>query len=174
MGGASDFADIGPSTGTANRRTPLMKSVWNRVLKVDLNQSSFQVETLPDKVYETFLGGAGLAAYYLWRECPAGTTAFSPENRLVLATGPMQGIKQTGASKWSAAAISPSINMNADSAATASFGIEMKHAGWDAIVIHGHAPQPVSLVGHDDRVEFHDASRLWGKNAYATEDRLKD
>ena len=151
-----------------------MKSVWNRVLKVDLSRGFFEAEELPDEVYEKFLGGAGLAAYYLWRECPAGTAPFSPWNRLVLAAGPMQGIKQTGASKWSAAAISPSLHMNADSAATASFGIEMKHAGWDGIVIHGCAPQPVCLVVDNDRVEFRDANPLWGKNAYAAEDRLKE
>lgn len=150
-----------------------MKGVWNRVLKVDLTRGSFQVEALPDEVYEKFLGGAGLVAYYLWRECPAGTTAFGPENRLILAAGPMQGIKQTGASKWSAGAISPSINMNADSAATASFGIELKHAGWDAIVIHGCASKPVSIIVTDDHVEIRDAEHLWGKNAYATEDGLK-
>lgn len=150
-----------------------MKSVWNRVLKINLSRSSFELETLPDEVYEKFLGGAGLVAYYLWRECPAGTTAFDPENRLILAAGPMQGIKQTGASKWAAGAISPSINMNADSAATASFGIELKQAGWDAIVIHGCAPKPVSIVVTDDQVEFRDAGHLWGKNAYATEDGMR-
>lgn len=73
-----------------------MKSVWNRVLKIDLSRGSFQVEKFPDEIYEKFLGGAGLVAYYLWRECPAGTTPFSPENRLILAAGPMQGIMQTG------------------------------------------------------------------------------
>ncbi len=126
-----------------------MKGVWGKVLKVDLSKETCQVETPPEKVYEYFLGGAGLAAYYLWKECPAGTTAFNPANRLTFAGGPMTGLKQTGAAKWSAGAISPSIQMNADSAATASFGIEMKETGFDAIVVHGRAEKPVYLVVED-------------------------
>ena len=71
-----------------------------------------------------------MAAYYMWKECPAGTTAFNPANRITFAGGPMTGLKQTGAAKWTAGAISPSINLNADTAATASWGIEMKETGY--------------------------------------------
>ena len=77
-----------------------MKGVWNKVLKVDLSNRICKEEKVPDKVYEYFLGGAGLCAYYLWKECPAGTTAFNPANRLTFASGPIHGVKQSGAAKW--------------------------------------------------------------------------
>ena len=121
-----------------------MKGVWGKILKVDLTHGTCKAESLPGNVYEYFLGGAGMAAYYMWKECPAGTTAFNPANRLTFAGGPMTGLKQTGAAKWTAGAISPSINMNADSAATASFGIEMKETGFDAIVVYGRSAKPVT------------------------------
>ena len=132
-----------------------MNGVWGKVLKVDLSNGTCKAEVLPERVFEYFLGGAGLAAYYLWKECPAGTTAFNPANRLTFAGGPMTGIKQTGAAKWTAGAISPSFNLNADSAATASFGIEMKRTGFDAIVVHGRAEKPVYLVvdGRESQAE---------------------
>ena len=151
-----------------------MKSVWNKILKVDLTKGTCKTEQLPDDVYEKFLGGAGMNAYILWRECPRGTTTFDPANRLTLAPGPLQGIKQTGAAKWTGGAISPSINMNADSAATASFGIEIKEAGYDAIVVHGRAEKPVYVVVDDDKAEIKDASHLWGKSAYEAEDGIKE
>jgi aldehyde:ferredoxin oxidoreductase len=151
-----------------------VKGVWNRILKVDLTRRTWATEKLPEGIHEQFLGGAGLIAYILWRECPRGTTAFNPANRLILATGPFQGIRQTGAAKWAGGAISPSIGMNADSAATASFGIEVKKAGYDAIVIHGKAQSPVYLVVDDDRVEIKDARPLWGQNAFVAEDRIKE
>ena len=97
-----------------------MKGVWGRILRVDLTNEKCSIEQVPSKVYEDFLGGAGFVAHWLWQECPRGTTAFDPENRMIIAAGPFQGIAQTGASKWTAGAISPSINMNADSAATAA------------------------------------------------------
>ena len=151
-----------------------MKSYWNRIIRVDLSNNTCKPEELSDEVYEKFLGGAGMAAYMLWRESPRGTTAFDPANRLTFAPGPMQGIKQTGASKWTAGAISPSINLNADSAATASFGIEIKEAGYDAILVHGRSEKPVYVVIDDDRCEIKDAGHLWGKDAYEGEDAIRE
>lgn len=151
-----------------------MKSIWNKILKVNLTARTCEMEQMPDEVYQRFLGGAGMNAYILWRECPRGTTAFDPANRLTFAPGPLQGLKQSGAAKWTAGAISPSINMNADSAATASFGIEIKEAGYDAIVVHGRSSRPVYLVVDDDRSEIKDADRLWGRDAYEAEDRMKE
>ncbi|RPJ37586.1 MAG: aldehyde ferredoxin oxidoreductase, partial [Deltaproteobacteria bacterium] len=151
-----------------------MKGVWGKVLKVDLSNGTCSAETLPEKVYEQFLGGAGLAAYYMWKECPAGTTAFNPANRITFAGGPMTGLKQTGAAKWTAGAISPSINMNADTAATASWGIEMKETGYDAIVVYGRSPKPVYIVVDDGKAKIKDAKKGWGKDAYETEDGIKE
>ena len=150
-----------------------MKGVWGKVLKVDLTHRTCKEESVPDKVYEFFLGGAGMAAYYLWKECPAGTTTFNPANRLTFAGGPMTGLKQTGAAKWTAGAISPSINMNADSAATGSFGIEMKETGFDAIVVYGRSPKPVYVMVEDGKARIKDAGKFWGKNAYEAEDGIK-
>jgi aldehyde:ferredoxin oxidoreductase len=151
-----------------------MKSFWNKVLKVDLTNKTCEVQELPDKTYQMFLGGGGLSAYFLWQECPRGTTAFNPSNRLTLAPGIIHGIRQSGAGKWSAGAISPSINMNADSAATASYGIEVKKTGLDGIVIHGRSDKPVYLVVDDDKYTIKDASFIWGKNAYEVEDLIRD
>lgn len=150
-----------------------MKSIWNKILKVDLTARTCKTEKIPDEVYQKFLGGAGMNAYILWHECPRGTTTFDPANRLTFAPGPMQGLKQSGAAKWTAGAISPSINMNADSAATASFGIEIKEAGYDAIVVHGRSDKPVYLVVDDEKTEIKDAADLWGKNAYEAEDGIQ-
>jgi len=151
-----------------------MKSVWNKMLRVDLTRGTCTSEAVPDDVYEKFLGGAGMNAHILWEECPRGTTAFDPANRLTFAPGPMQGIKQSGAAKWTAGAVSPAFHLNADSGATASFGIEVKEAGYDAIVVQGRSERPVYVVVEDDRAEIRPADHLWGKNAYDAEDGIKD
>jgi len=151
-----------------------MKGILNKVLKVDLSSGKCTTEELPDKIYEYFLGGAGLSDYYLWKECPAGTTAFNPANRLTFAAGLINGVAQTGAAKWSAGAISPMINMNANAQATASYGITMKKAGFDAIVVYGRAEKPVYVSVDDGKAEIKDASQLWGKDAYETEDGIKE
>ena len=149
-----------------------MKGVCGQVLKVDLSNGTCTPEQVPDKVYEYFLGGAGLAAYYLWKECPAGTTAFNPANRLTFAAGPLNGVAQSGAAKWSAGAISPAFNLNSDSAATGSFGIVLKQAGYDAIVCYGRSDKPVYLLVDDGVAQLKDASHMWGRNAYEAEDAI--
>ena len=151
-----------------------MKGIWGKILRVNLTDNECFVESLPTEIYENFLGGAGLVAYTLWRECPRGTRPFDPENRMIFAAGPFQGLVQTGASKWTAGAISPSINMNADSAATASFGIEIKKAGIDGIIVQGRASAPSYVVIDDDKVVLKIAPELWGKNSYEAEDYIKE
>ncbi len=151
-----------------------MKGVWGKVLKVDLTNGTVKTEELSENIYQYFLGGAGLAAYYMWKECPAGTTAFNPANRIIFGGGPMTGLKQSGAVKWTAGAISPSINMNADTAASGSWGVELKETGFDAIVVSGRSPKPVYIAVDDGKIKIKDAKKFWGKNAYETEDGIKE
>jgi len=66
----------------------------------------------------------------------------------------------------------PSVYLNAGSAATASFGIEIKAAGYDALVITGRADKPVYLLIDDDKATLKDAGHLWGKDAYEAEDAI--
>ena len=149
-----------------------MKGVWNKVLRVDLSRGTCKAETIPDEIYEYFLGGEGLGAYFMWKESPRGTLPFDPANCLTFGAGALNGIAQSGAGKWATTAISPSVYLNAGSAATASFGIEMKATGYDAIVVTGRAEKPVYLVVDDDRAVLKNASRLWGKDAYEAEDAI--
>ncbi len=151
-----------------------MKGIWNKILRVDLSRGTCESEEVPDKIYEYFLGGEGLGAYFMWRESPVGTLPFDPANCLTFAAGTLNGVKQTGAGKWTTTAITPSVYLNAGSAATASFGLEMKMAGYDAIVVTGRAEKPVYLVVDDEKAILKDASHLWGKDAYEVEDALHD
>ncbi|MGA2465772.1 MAG: aldehyde ferredoxin oxidoreductase family protein [Thermodesulfobacteriota bacterium] len=149
-----------------------MKGIWNKVLRVDLSRGTCKAEKVPDEVYQYFLGGEGLGAYFMWRESPRGTLPFDPANCLTFGAGTLNGIQQSGADKWTTTAIAPSIYMNAGSAATASFGIEIKAAGYDAIVVTGRAEKPVYLVVDNDKAMLKDASHLWGKDAYEAEDAI--
>ena len=40
----------------------------DQILKVDLSNKSYQIESLPDKILRKYLGGMGLGAYYLYRD----------------------------------------------------------------------------------------------------------
>lgn len=150
-----------------------MKGVWNKLLRVDLTNRKASVQELPEKVLENFIGGAGIGAWVLWKEVPAEIKAFDSDNRIIFATGPFQGNRQTGAAKWTIVTKSPAFEANATSCATWKWGIELKKAGYDALVVYGKADAPVYIKIDNDEVTVCDATELWGKDSYSTEDILQ-
>jgi aldehyde:ferredoxin oxidoreductase len=53
------------------------------------------------------------------------------------------------------------------------FGPYIKFAGYDAVFFTGQAAKPVYLVIDNGKAEIKDASKLWGKDSWDTEDMLK-
>jgi len=151
-----------------------MKGVWNKLLRIDLATNRIEKEDVADEVFHNFIGGGGFGSFFLYKEVPAEVGAFDPGNRLIFATGPFMGNAQSGSTKWTVSARSPALGVNAVSAATASFGWELKSAGYDALIVQGKAEKPVYIWIHDDDVEIRDASHLWGSDAYETDDILLD
>ena len=149
-----------------------VKGVWHKVYKINLSSGECLLEDVPDHIYQYFMGGSGMIAYWLWKECPAGTGPFDPENRLIMAGGPLGGTRQSGSAKWSAGAVG-SIGLNVESAASGAWGIEMKACGVDALVISGRAKGPVYIKVSNDGAEIKDAAHLWGKDAYEAHDAIK-
>jgi aldehyde:ferredoxin oxidoreductase len=53
------------------------------------------------------------------------------------------------------------------------WGTELRRAGWDAIIITGHAEEPVYLWINDDQVELREAAHLWSKKTAEVDELLK-
>jgi aldehyde:ferredoxin oxidoreductase len=53
------------------------------------------------------------------------------------------------------------------------WGAELKHAGYDAIIIEGKSEKPVYLWIEDGKVEIKDASHLWGKTTGECQKMIK-
>ena len=150
-----------------------MKGVWNKVLRVDLTEGKMWDQEIPDEVYLNFLGAAGLGDWIMYNEVPAGVMSFDPENRIIFATGPFNGIHQTGAGKWSVVSKSPSMELIADSGATEVWGHACKATGYDAIVVQGKAEKPMMIVVDDGKAELKDAFHLWGMDVEQVDDWVR-
>ncbi len=150
-----------------------MKGYCGRVLRVDLSDGTVRDESLDIAVAQGVIGGAGLGAYYLHQEVEASTGPFDAGNLLVFATGPYQATTFAGSAKWSVCARSPLSNGYGESAAGANWGIALKKAGYDAIVVRGVANAPVYLHVEDGRAEIRPAEALWGKTTFETIDALR-
>ncbi len=145
-----------------------------QVLRVDLSANRTTVEKLDSKFCRKFLGGAGFVAHYLYSEIKQGIDPLGPENKLIFAIGPMTGVGIAGNARSCVGAKSPLSGGIIKSEAGGSFGPELKHAGYDAIIVEGQAAKPVYLWIEDDAVTIKDAGHLWGKETRETEQMLRD
>ena len=91
-----------------------------------------------DEMKDKFIGGRGFDLWLLWHGVRDDTRWDSPENEIVIASGPCGGITQyPGSGKSIAATISPLTDVVIDSNAGGHFGPYLKFAGWDAIEVQG-------------------------------------
>ncbi len=144
-----------------------------KVLRVDLDAESINVEEPQDITYSRYLGGGTLALNYLLRELEAKSNPLGPENLLVFAGSVIAGTPATGLSRFSAAAKSPLTGAFGEAEAGGWWIPELKFAGFDAIVIKGRASKPVYLWVHDGEAEIRDAGHLWGKETKETEEGIR-
>ncbi|HUE75437.1 MAG TPA: aldehyde ferredoxin oxidoreductase N-terminal domain-containing protein, partial [Chloroflexota bacterium] len=146
---------------------------WNRILRVNLTTGETSIDQPGDDFYRQYVGGRAFIAHYLLTEVPTGIDAFDPENRLVFAPGVVTGVPLPGAGRHSVGAKSPLTGGFGEAEAGGFWGAELKHAGYDGIVISGRAERPVYLWIKEDTVEIRDASHLWGKITGEVEDTIR-
>ena len=148
----------------------------DKILRVNVSGRSSRVS--PTQVYSRkFLGGLGIAAGIAWDEIKPETGAFDADNKLIFATGPLTGTLAPGSGRMEVVGKSP--RTFPDEAVTRSgmgghWGVELKRAGYDAVIIEGAADSALYVYIDGDNIEFHDAEDVWGKDTYATQRRLKD
>lgn len=122
--------------------------------------SSTAVEPGMD-LYKKFIGGRGLAGYFLRPFC---TIAWdSPEMPLLFFTGPLCGTGSPSSGMTTIMSVSPLTGCVTDSSVCGNFGAELKRAGWDGIMITGRAETPCGIIISDDRISFREAGNLKGK-----------
>lgn len=146
-----------------------------RILHVDLTTGKTRTEPLNEEYARKYIGGIGLGMR-LWLDySKAGVDPFSPENPLVLTTGPTSGtVWPTGGNGHAFVAKSPQSYGIAEAKSHGSFGTELKRAGYDGVIFHGRAEKPVYVWIDDDSVQILDAAHLWGKSPAETEDTIKE
>ncbi|MCS7111408.1 MAG: aldehyde ferredoxin oxidoreductase family protein [Ignisphaera sp.] len=138
------------------------KGYTGRILFIDLTKQKYVVKPLEVSIAKQFIGGSGLAAYLLWNMLNENVHPLSPDNVLVVATGPATGALAPSAGRFMVASKSPITGIWGESHAGGFFGPEIKYAGYDAIVITGRSSEPVSLIINDDEVTFYRSQHLWG------------
>jgi len=148
---------------------------WQRkLLRVNLTAGTCVSEALNMTWAEQYLGQRGLATRYLMAEVDPKVDPLSPDNKLIIATGPLTGTMASTGGRWSAVTKGALTGAIACSNSGGQFGGELKMAGWDFIILEGRAPRPVYLYVENDRAELIDAAHLWGRSVWEIEPAIKE
>lgn len=145
-----------------------------KILRVNLTNRSAKAEPLDPKMAHDFVGGRGFVQKILYDEVPVGADPLGPDNKVVMAPGPLSGVFMPASGKIQFGALSPATGIMGDANMGGHFSAEIKYAGYDAIIIEGMSDHPCIVVVDDDKVEIRDAARYWGKGSAAAEKMIKD
>ena len=146
---------------------------WQKkILRVNLSKGSCDIEPLNMEWANDFLGSRGLGSKYLYEEMDPSADALSADNKIIFATGPLTGTMASTGGRYTVITKGPLTGAIACSNSGGKFGGELKMAGYDMLIIEGESDKPVYLHIEDDKAEICDASDIWGKTVWETEDIL--
>jgi aldehyde:ferredoxin oxidoreductase len=144
-----------------------------KILEVDLSNGNIGTLSIKEEDRKKFLGGSGLAAKIFFDSFDTKVAPLSPENPLIIMTGPVVGTQFPGTSRFAVCGKSPLTGIWGEGTCGGNFGPELKFAGRDGIIFRGASPKPVYLFVEDDEIELRDAGDLWGMDNYKVTDLLK-
>lgn len=146
---------------------------WHgRLLRVNLTTRTVSIESIDPRVCRDYLGGRGVAMYYLSKEVDPLVDPLAPENKLIFATGPLTATPAPTGNRYMVVTKSPLTGAVAHSNSGGDFPTWMKRTGFDLFIFEGRAEAPVYVWVDEDRVEVRPAAHVWGKDVPTTTDTL--
>ncbi len=141
-----------------------------RLAWIDLSKGTSKIVERDE--LDEFIGGKG-AATKLLLSTPKGIDPFHPDAVIIFAIGPLNGIRLPGASRMTAVFKSPLTFAYGESQCGGFAAVEMARSGIHLLAITGRAEKPVYIVVENEEIRIEDASHLWEKDCYETEDSLR-
>ncbi len=145
-----------------------------KILEINLSTGKIEVVSIREDDQKKFIGGSGLAAKIFFDSFDPRIDPLSPENPLMIMTGPLVGTQFPGTSRFAVCGKSPLTGIWGEGTCGGNFGPELKFAGIDGIIFKGASPSPVYLIIEDNKIEMRDAKDLWGMDNYILTDLLKE
>ena len=108
-----------------------------KILKVDLTNNLITEDVLDPRVMRKYVGGTGIGARILYDEVPPGVEWSDPENRLILASGPLGGTRVQGSGTFSVVTKGCLTNGATATQANGFFGAFLRFNGFIAVVFQG-------------------------------------
>ncbi len=140
------------------------KGYTGNILKIDLTVDKISIIKQNVDNIKQFIGGLGINTKLVADLIKPKIDPLSSENVIIIGVGPLVGTITPGASRTVASTKFPATGAIAYSCGSMSFGFNLKHSGFDHIIISGKAEDPVYLAILNEHIELIDASDIWGKD----------
>jgi len=143
-----------------------------KILRVDLTKEKLTEVIFDEETLRKYIGGTGIGAKILYEEVPPKIDWSDPENRFIVASGPLGGTRIGGSGTFSVVTKGALTNGATASQANGLFGAYMKFSGYDGIIVQGAAKRWLYLYVNNGNAELREASHLLGKDTYEVVDSL--
>lgn len=141
-------------------------------IKIDLTSQIVTEYPISEKLFTKYIGGKILGGKLLYDLFPAGTDALAPESVLILNTGPVNGTGAPSSSRFSMSFKNVMTGGVASSNCGGSFGMHLKRAGFDGLILVGRAEHSVFIEILDGNIAIKDATSLIGLDAEETQEKF--
>ncbi|MCQ2602759.1 MAG: aldehyde ferredoxin oxidoreductase family protein, partial [Clostridia bacterium] len=145
-----------------------------KVLKIDLTNKLVSEYPFTDEERKLFLGGKCMAAKIIYDNIKSKIDPLSPENMIVITTGPLNAMSAPCSSRFNTSTISPLTGYYTSSNCGGDFGLSLKRAGYDGLVITGKSADKIYIKITCDGVEFKSADALWGLKTQEAQKAIPD
>jgi len=142
-----------------------------KIARIHLTDQSWRVEVPDLNVLKTFIGGRGLAGYYIRNKITLDWN--HPDMPLLLFAGPLVNTRSPTSGRMTIMSRSPLTGAVGDSSVGGSFGFQLKKAGFDGIIITGKSDRLCGIEIKDNNIHISDASHLKGRKTGDVHSLLK-
>jgi aldehyde:ferredoxin oxidoreductase len=142
-----------------------------KIARINLCDHTWTIETVDLKILKKFIGGRGLAGYYLGKKITLNWD--DPDMPLLIFTGPLVNTRSPTSGRMTIMSRSPLTGTVGDSSVGGSFGTELKKAGFDGIIITGKHHTLSGIEIFNASIHIIDAIHLSGRQTGYVHSLLK-
>jgi aldehyde:ferredoxin oxidoreductase len=139
-----------------------MQTPYGDILDVDLDSGRIERRSYDTRVAALLMAGSGFCHAELAARLEPGIDAAGPANPLILACGLLAATEAPASGRTMVAARSPLTGLIGLSNLGGGFGVALRAAGLQGLVVRGAAPAPVTLRIGPTGGTIEGASALWG------------
>ena len=140
---------------------------------MDLTSGQVKPQPIGEDFALQYIGGRGFGAKLLYDGLERIKGPLDPSNLIIIAPGPLTGCFLPASTKTSFVSLSPQTGIYGDSSMGGNWGVELRQAGYDGLVITGRAKELSYLWIDDDDVRLEPAGRLAGRGALEAAGMIK-